>query len=90
MAYHAGRSITSYSKATPSGSFSANQVSAASAFAKTLEVFWVSDLLARIHIDEHGHCWILSDAAMRSGPSLWDGYALGPLTSEGLSPGSFE
>ena len=61
-----------------------------SGIGKDLEVIRVSDLLARIHIDEHGHCWILSDAAMRSGPSLWDGYALGPLTSEGLSPGSFE
>jgi hypothetical protein len=33
---HAGGSITSHSKATPSGSFSANHVSAASAFAKPL------------------------------------------------------
>jgi len=59
---------------------------------KDLEVIRVSDLLARIYVAEHGHCWILADRAMRSGPSLWDGYALGLLTSEGLglSPGSLE
>ena len=57
-----------------------------------LEVIRVSDLLARIYVAEHGHCWTLADGAMRSGPSLRDGYALGLLTSEGLglSPGSLE
>ena len=59
---------------------------------KDLEVIRVSDLLARIYVAEHGHCWTLADGAMRSGPSLRDGYALGLLTSEGLglSPGSLE
>ena len=40
--------ITSYSKASPSGSFSSNQVSAASEFANTLRWVGVSDLLAHI------------------------------------------
>jgi len=47
-------------------------------------MFRVSDLLARIHVDQHVHHWILFDTAMRSGPSLWDEYALGALTSGAL------
>jgi hypothetical protein len=39
-------------QATPSGSFSANHASAASAFAKTLRVIWVSDLFARMHVNQ--------------------------------------
>lgn len=69
-------SRTSYSKATPSGSFSVNQVATASAFAKNPEVIGVSDLLARIHVDQHGHfesSWImlgLSFAGSSSSRSL--------------------
>jgi hypothetical protein len=51
-------SRTSYSKATHSGSFSSNHVSAASAFAKHLEMVGIADLFAGVDVDQDGH-WSL-------------------------------
>ena len=45
-------SRTSYSKATPSGSFSANHVSAASTFCEHLDVLDVANLLAGIDVKQ--------------------------------------
>jgi hypothetical protein len=52
-------SITSYSNATPSGSFSSSHVSAASTFANTLMWSTSPTCFARIHVNEHGHLTIL-------------------------------
>ena len=70
-------SKTSYSNATPSGSFSSNQVSAASGIRKDLEVIGVSDLLARIHVDQHGH--------FNSSPKMLGLSFAGSLSSRSLS-----
>ena len=47
-------SRTSYSKATPSGSFCSNHVSAASALSKTFNWSLSPDLLVRIDVDPDG------------------------------------
>ena len=51
--------MTTYSTATPSGSFSENQACAASvlalALAKTFEVIRIARLLTRIHLNEDSH-----------------------------------
>jgi hypothetical protein len=47
-------STTSYSNATPSGSFSANHFSAASCADEDLQVGDVADILAGINVDQHG------------------------------------
>jgi hypothetical protein len=53
-------SRTSYSKATPSGSFSSNQISAASGAGKALDVLGVANLLAGVDVDKNGHWSLLS------------------------------
>jgi hypothetical protein len=65
MRFH---SRTSYSKATPSGSFSSNQISAASVLAKALDVLGVANLLACVDVDKDGH-WSLSMSGPL-GPSI--------------------
>jgi hypothetical protein len=48
-----GHSITSYSKATPSSSFSLNHFSAASSFANTFKQSSVTDCGVGIDIDQN-------------------------------------
>ena len=56
----AGGSISSYSKATPSGSFSSNHVSAASGGGEDLDVLGVANLFAGVDVDKDGHLDSLS------------------------------
>jgi hypothetical protein len=64
-------SNTSHSNATPSGSFS-NHFSAASTFAKYLDVVFVSDLLARVDVNENSHWSLVSFASAAPKPKLSD------------------
>jgi hypothetical protein len=45
-----------FSNATPSGSFSSNHFSAASTFREHLDVVFVSNLLARVEVNEKRSC----------------------------------
>jgi hypothetical protein len=56
----AGHSKTSHSKATPSGSFSSNHVSAASGGGEDLDVLGVANLFAGVDVDKDGHLDSLS------------------------------
>jgi len=66
-----------YSKATPSGSFSSNQVGAPSAFAKIV----IADLFARIRANEHSHVGFHS--RLSSGPDQLEGGAEPPTSGLG-------